>query len=1206
VTDKLPQPVDEHDLEWMITRFARLFLHDPVANLYRRKGERQHGVDVLAQDRRPGKQGDLWAFQSKYLGAANAALTPKVLEEELRKLADSPHVDAITHYILVTNTTKVTAARDAANLARAGRPRRVDVWGWHEFAREAREAGLWPWMPPSERHAARASYLAWLASKYEDADALDLPTASCARLKETWVEHAPSAPRDPRRAPRSMGTLHHLLTDAPDPLLLVTGEMGTGKTVGLLHAAWKEAQNQCLDRALPLILHASELLDAPSVDEAIKRHLRTRDAQHERLWTDPGTDWCVWVDGADEVGDRRLRNKLADLCRNLAGQVRVHKVAVTCRTPAPAGFLPEAAQVELGRWSQTEARSLFAKFGPTEAHTPPRLPSIPLLITLAGTHPGITATAKQIDQVLHDAFQEWHKLRDAASPAWGGSRPGLESLALTLLQGDHGAPGIDRALAAAFGLENAPAALQDAIERGVLRSTDGGAPTFVDPHVQTWLAACALARVPADEVLVEAFVAPRTREAVRYAVQRIRVNDRARGLRLVRALLAHRRLTLTETLARLDLGLDLLTDDLDDQVLNLVVLELSAAFEVEWRPWFTQELADRAQRLASMGGAAWDALWAALGARARSKESRAACLASMELSADQWLLHLRERDADVRAVAATKLAPWAGGEQVVDALLWTLHDEGSVSSLARPAFTAAASLRALEGPLRAALREEVHDLLHCGQSIAGAAAVALRPDEVDPATALRALRFAYAANQAPEIVRAVHALAARPEGERWLREHWPDGLHLTPRNDSPSAPTPCASLPPSSEVRTELIRALAPGLVRMGGEDAKLLWGNNDLIVQLCRVGETEPTVLIELIKAKPSRFIPPAGQAALGNMAVRDERVAAALLAAWQHTSPPSAYPGLALTPLIRDPRHHADAVLVFADWLQHYSFDNPLFRWEVPSLQPLLEVRPIFEAARARVVETWLHATGKHPTKEGNLHPITLGGVLNSAPATWWHDPTITHGLLTRADEGQGQWLDAAMLACEEAPLPDLLDIVERELRGEWSTPTMWAAVNVPRRLRYLRRHGRCSAGADIAEQILASHWTPGVMQATLLLAEVHGDLPRRAQVAAALWPDASLGDLDRPEALALVRSDLDLWCARACSVLNRGGASAASEVLALLRLAVDLPLEGEQLKQVRRALRWFGDLPLLWFRDPSRWTTVNATDQAELLLRDLPPPG
>jgi hypothetical protein len=57
-------PTTDVELERLVARFARHWLDDPHAQRFGRQGQAQHGIDILATDRRH-KVGEVWAFQAK-------------------------------------------------------------------------------------------------------------------------------------------------------------------------------------------------------------------------------------------------------------------------------------------------------------------------------------------------------------------------------------------------------------------------------------------------------------------------------------------------------------------------------------------------------------------------------------------------------------------------------------------------------------------------------------------------------------------------------------------------------------------------------------------------------------------------------------------------------------------------------------------------------------------------------------------------------------------------------------------------------------------------------------------------------------------------------------------------------------------------------------------------------------------------------------
>lgn len=1201
----LPLPESDEDLERIVARYARLHLLDDLAERYKRDGQAQHGIDVIARDRRPGGSGVLWAFQCK----CTKTFEPADLRAELKLLASAPH--DVAHYVVVTTARVSERVQDEAICACSAQTQ-VAVWDWTRFSERAIEAGLGPWLPAAVRQAARAAYASHLVDAFQHAHVLYPRTSSPHFLRDVWVDPVPEPLSEVPTGVLATRRLSNWLEDPAVPRLVLVGDMGTGKTVGLLHAA-ERIGRRVLDGdahcPLPVRVAIRDLIGRSAV-EAITYTLLPCTAAVD-LWNDPASDWLVWVDGLDEVRNPREASRAISEIETIAGHARVVGIAVVGRPAAMGSVLREAVQLRLGAWSPLQvcvtARRLA---GATDEPVSAR-PAIPLYATLAALHVRSARPSPGLERLLAASYDDWAAERGLTSDVWQSIRPGLEELALgVLLAEDEFEP----LAAKAFGLSEHVTALQRAEDLGILVRDASDGIAFADAQVETALAASALARRSDDEIRA---LAKRSdlADVLRLAVGRILEESPDRLSRLLPDLAGRAHHTAEGILGWLDAAIDLLArpGDPNSHLLSWTVDLACTLMLREPFSWHREATRERMSRLAALPEPVWTTLWTHVQAYVDHPADRARWFASRafaDLAPAEWRELLFETPS-VRAVAAAKLVDDVASPETLDALLWLLLDNGHAELSGNPpAVAAGASLRSVAGSPRDRVVALATALLGTGrQHSAGGAAVALLPGEADVGALLGALRSLAMSVKTKPVIDALEALRAVDGATDWLGEHWPDAptepwIDLRTVNVA-QTPDP----PPSAEARRELLLGLAPGLL---GDPARAqrLWGDHDLLTALCRAGDHQPDRLIELLRSPHLPLITPEGQVALGRAARANDSVAQALVEAWPTSRArlASSYPGLALEPLIvRDPSNRATAV--YCEWLPHFPFAQPLTsaRMQASLARDVLELPAVNAAARAWVRTLWRRATVGETADDGTttrLHEVTLGAVLGATAPVWCEDNDICADILARAQSGAGQWLSAALSAWSNDRAPaSLIDIAAQRLRALWREPDTWTPHEVPLLLRDIRRHGAAALVVDVADDILARGWGPGALQAMLVVAERSGDLAARSTELAAHWPRVSLTwQVDREDAVRLVEAAPSIWAARLEHALDHHGPMAADVALEVLELLASVRLDEAAFHSVTRLLTWFDERRLLWVRLGGSLHSVNSADWAMRLRRDL----
>lgn len=377
--------------------------------------------------------------------------------------------------------------------------------------------------------------------------------------------------------------------------------------------------------------------------------------------------------------------------------------------------------------------------------------------------------------------------------------------------------------------------------------------------------------------------------------------------------------------------------------------------------------------------------------------------------------------------------------------------------------------------------------------------------------------------------------------------------------------------------------------------------------VELCRAGYDHPDALVALTRRTPLPYFGSEAQRLIGRAALAHQGVADTLIEAWERVRLPSDYPGLALEPLIqRDPKGRATEI--YAEWLPSFPFAQSLASDQTTPARFVFDAPAIRAAALAWCRDVWAYATDGRVGEDGrwgHLHELTLGSVLGAAAPAWFDDASIVDGLLARARSGDGQWLDAALAAWSgqrDAPAA-LLSLAAERVRERWETPSHWSAVEIPSLLHDLRWRGAGAEVEDIAKRVYDERWAPGVVQAALLLADIHGDLPSRSRDLAALWPAFSFGRSALPEqSETLLAAAPEAWAQRLEEAVHHGGVLLAGESLLALETLSRVPLSPEVEASVKRSLGWFERFPLLWVKPGDRMSSLNAADLATRLRRRL----
>jgi len=1260
---QVPPPDDWRELERYVARFSRDYLHDPHASLYGRQGQGQHGLDVLARDRRPEGSSRLWAFQTKnYLARS---LKPSDLEDMVKLLQGFPQWKDIDTFVVVTTAPVSTLVQDKARAFRDQLRIEFQVWSWEHFSDLLIEhCGAGPWLAQADRTRLRQQYCAKLRNELRQAAPLyplpfRLPEAPDISLEDVLVPQvlrlAPqpgglSAERrgeggtrnqaDPSSPPaRYEGSLADWLSQAETkPLVLVCAPMGAGKTVAILSTASELAERAArADTApLPLRVPATQLVGA-QLDAVIPRHHFDGLPQ---LWADPLSTWILLVDALDEVEEREQQAVLQEMTA-LHARRPIAAVAVTCRiSHLHPRLLPEATRVELPPWREADYLEFSTRWESAQKGRPRAVPAPatgpadasmranPLCSTLLALHgPGHegagSGRARLFRRLVDGLFRRWAEGRSAGT--WEQLQEAFERVALDALeQGGHPVPRqvLEAALEQVIGGPAVEPAIDAAeLQFGLIRQVAGDTWEFPLRSIAEYLAAGALLR-RSDEEIVRAAGKPWAGEVTRLTLDRCWEIAPERALGLIRRFVedaiadagdAFLRRTLVAAQAARD------RPRASTPIAEVLAERLFVWVTDETSAWRRRRVGEEVRSLAFDGGPVWRALWSKLTPLLLARGDRASWLAEREQgNAEAWIGRLLEQDAAVRAVALSRLAEWKEYPEVQEILIWEIQDEGyAIESHAwrRPALEAAAVLR--DVPHGKGMLELLQAILAFGNWLTSeAAAIALLPGEADTGLVLKTLKELVSRNLAPPAAfEAVEDHLRAPEGRAWLEQFWPEALGpgFAAPQKLPVSLAGNSSFPPSSHlVRQDLFWAISPALRRKEERDvlAVLPPWNLDLIQAICSAAEVTPEAGIEMLEKGGSMFIPVIAQEALGRAALRHPDIGRALVKRWRDEVDirvPSSFPGVAMDPLAA--RGDPDAVQVYAEWLPHNPFMMPLVpAWHPPS-RGTLRQPPVMAAALAAARDSWDHATVAKPQPDGQvskLHPTALALRLRGLWPTWQEDQAIRDGLIAWSQEEDLERFNVSLQAWMDGEFPEevALRLQERILDvNRWPSQSSFVPFHLPIWLSAASR-------ARILRQIEPMlKWIVSVEQPSSLLHEATSylillhpeDGGLLAAHAASLRPFFSDHEWGMlPEEAERLLSAAPAAWAKACLEALRTGDRAAT--LPFLRMARRLwsHLSDPSLRhELVEATRRLTDHGLPWMSMDIRRPCVRLRDAAEDLL-------
>ena len=136
---QIPKPTDEQAFERCNVTLWRCVLKDPTAQVYGRRGQRQHGVDILGcRDGRPEKP---VGIQCKLKGAGQLLSEKEVRDEVEKAMGFNP---PLSEYIIVTTAPNDTSLQSLvmelskAKSEQLNRKLKITIYGWQSLQQEIR------------------------------------------------------------------------------------------------------------------------------------------------------------------------------------------------------------------------------------------------------------------------------------------------------------------------------------------------------------------------------------------------------------------------------------------------------------------------------------------------------------------------------------------------------------------------------------------------------------------------------------------------------------------------------------------------------------------------------------------------------------------------------------------------------------------------------------------------------------------------------------------------------------------------------------------------------------------------------------------------------------------------------------------------------------------------------------------------------------
>jgi hypothetical protein len=400
---------------------------------------------------------------------------------------------------------------------------------------------------------------------------------------------------------------------------------------------------------------------------------------------------------------------------------------------------------------------------------------------------------------------------------------------------------------------------------------------------------------------------------------------------------------------------------------------------------------------------------------------------------------LYHRDANVRAVATEKLAPWADDANIHTSLLYALQDQGYGMEEPPVAMAAGRVVRRIKRDSEfEPTRELLLLMLHNGwQFHRAGAALALLPTEADLQRIVAGLaegaRGAGAHTLPKEVLLEI---AATDKGRELLDGHIPGWDRSEPSGwIRLKSQVPASEFPPSTfAVRGRLLRTIMPVLHQASPALlAELQRADQGAVFEAASLlAESRPMLLVSVVKNVGDRFLSLVhdhAALALGRAAMRHEPVRQALFELWNKSgdSPQrlininrSEFPGRALEGLIQ--RGDREALRTYAEWLK-YTYHAPLLSSFVsPLFDHARAPAEIQSAGHSIAEEIWLYATIGRTDEQGKvtmLYSRAAGAALYRLSSFWGADPRLRSQVEQWLERDEFEYFSAGLWALQRAPL-------------------------------------------------------------------------------------------------------------------------------------------------------------------------------------------
>lgn len=693
------------------------------------------------------------------------------------------------------------------------------------------------------------------------------------------------------------------LSDRPrrERTLIVFGEVGAGKTELLRHA-----ESTLLAQAIsspsapiPLYVEVRKLRADGSLLDCIAERLGISSTKVADILDGSMGRVVLLIDGADEAH--------ASVVTDALDALRLHEEHLEAIVIAtrPIYRLPTIAggvEARIEPWTKAEHDAFLDACAVREpgkvasvrealASRPLGLMSNPLLasmcLLIAAEEPDamLSRSALMGAIVLRLQEPEQGRLTDSryAKLDWANIGPAVRELAYRSLRENNGAltyQELRQVLRRR--VPEIPGAAEDLLNAGLglFVQVDGGYE-FLLRSIAEFLAGQHLLDLDEADFLATART-PWGQEPVRHAVGWAQTHDPARACALMALLLRGEEaespsvpyLRLRQVIAAGHIAADL---GPFAPLPAVVASAIARRLANEYSTWIAAQIVEPARRIAEGGGQAFRAMVDQIcDLLDPAAPSRASWLLALNDERQSWLTALLDRSPEVRITAIQKLAQHVDEPVVQQKLLIMLFDAGDYQMEHRVSLCAGRALRKArrDGPIRETL-PYLQAVLRLGAQFPScSAAMALLPDEAPLEALIDAL--AHGARGGAVCSDVLGQLAAAQGGAEKLEQRWPEWKRSLAESSKPlqiaSASLSAGHAAPSSFVRSQLVRAIAPGLHHLRAEQVEPLLGDSDAVHSLTHEFDRIPEWLVDkLLDHRSGRVLCATAAAALSRRVEQD-----------------------------------------------------------------------------------------------------------------------------------------------------------------------------------------------------------------------------------------------------------------------------------------------------------------------------------------------